>query len=90
MVVGAAAVAGLFFVHTGDLTFASWLFVLALIGVAGSFVFYEALLPHIARGGELEERAGIRVVPLGGAESLGEEGAHARVGHAFDADAESQ
>jgi UMF1 family MFS transporter len=54
MGVGAAAVAGLFFVHTGDLTLASWLFVLALIGVAGSFVFYEALLPHIARGGELD------------------------------------
>ena len=54
MAVGAAAVAGLFFVHTGDLTLARWLFVLALIGVAGSFVFYEALLPHIARGGELD------------------------------------
>jgi MFS transporter, UMF1 family len=54
MAVGAAAVAGLFFVHTGDLTLASWLFVIALIGVAGSFVFYEALLPHIARGGELD------------------------------------
>ena len=33
----------------GDLVLASWLFVLALIGVAGSFVFYEALLPHIAQ-----------------------------------------
>jgi UMF1 family MFS transporter len=54
MAVGAAAVAGLFFVHTGDLALASWLFVLASIGVAGSFVFYEALLPHIARGGELD------------------------------------
>jgi MFS transporter, UMF1 family len=54
MGVGAAAVVGLFFVHTGDLTLASWLFVLALIGVAGSFVFYEALLPHIARGRELD------------------------------------
>jgi UMF1 family MFS transporter len=54
MAVGAAAVVGLFFVHTGDLTLASWLFVLALIGVAGSFVFYEALLPHIARGRELD------------------------------------
>ena len=54
MAVGTAAVAGLFFVHTGDLALASWLFVLALIGVAGSFVFYEALLPHIARGGEID------------------------------------
>jgi MFS transporter, UMF1 family len=28
--------------------------VLSLIGVAGSFVFYEALLPHIARGEEID------------------------------------
>ncbi len=54
MLLGIFGVAGLFFVHTGDLTLASWLFVLALIGVAGSFVFYEALLPHIARPGEID------------------------------------
>ena len=68
MAVGAAAVAGLFFVHTGDLTLASWLFVLASIGVAGSFVFYEALLPHIARGRELDRvsTAGYAVGYVGG------------------------
>src|SRR6266542_1037807 len=33
---GVAAVSGLFFVHTGDLALASWLFILALIGVTGS------------------------------------------------------
>jgi UMF1 family MFS transporter len=68
MAVGAAAVAGLFFVHTGDLTLASWLFVLASIGVAGSFVFYEALLPHIARGRELDRvsTAGYAVGYIGG------------------------
>ena len=49
MLLGVAASAGLFFVHTGDLELASWLFIAALIGVAGSFVFYEALLPHVAR-----------------------------------------
>jgi UMF1 family MFS transporter len=54
MFLGVAAVAGMWFVHTGDLTLASWLFVLSLIGVAGSFVFYEALLPHIARGAEID------------------------------------
>jgi UMF1 family MFS transporter len=54
MVLGAAAVSGLFFVHTGDLDLASVLFALALIGVAGSFVFYESLLPHIARGHEID------------------------------------
>jgi UMF1 family MFS transporter len=54
MAVGVAAVAGLFFVHTGDLALASWLFVLALIGVTGSFVFYESLLPHIAGPREID------------------------------------
>ena len=54
MLLGAAAVAGLFFVGQGELELGSWLFVLALIGVAGSFVFYEALLPHIARGPEID------------------------------------
>ena len=54
MAFGAAAVAGLFFVRTGDLGLGSWLFVASLIGVAGSFVFYEALLPHIAGPGEMD------------------------------------
>jgi MFS transporter, UMF1 family len=54
MFLGAAAVAGLFFVRRGDLELGSWLFVIALIGVAGSFVFYEALLPHIARRDEID------------------------------------
>ena len=54
MALGVVAVAGMWFVHTGDLALASWLFVLSLIGVAGSFVFYEALLPHIARGAEID------------------------------------
>jgi UMF1 family MFS transporter len=52
--VGAAAVAGLFWVERGDLTLASWLFVIALIGVAGGFVFYESLLPHIAAPDEID------------------------------------
>jgi UMF1 family MFS transporter len=54
MGVGVAAVAGLFFVHTGELALASWLFILALIGVTGSFVFYESLLPHIAGPQEID------------------------------------
>ena len=54
MFLGVAAVTGLFFVHTGDLDLASTLFALALVGVAGSFVFYESLLPHIARPHEID------------------------------------
>ena len=54
MALGAVATAGLWSVHTGDLRLASWLFVLVLVGAAGSFVFYEALLPHIARPEEID------------------------------------
>jgi MFS transporter, UMF1 family len=54
MLIGVAAVLGMFFVERGDLNLASALFTLSLIGVAGSYVFYEALLPHIARPGEID------------------------------------
>jgi MFS transporter, UMF1 family len=68
MALGVAAVAGLFFVHTGDLALASWLFIAALVGVAGSFVFYEALLPHVARRDEIDRvsTAGYAVGYIGG------------------------
>ena len=54
MVLGLAAIGGMFFVHTGDLALASVLFVLAMVGATGSFVFYEALLPHIASPAEVD------------------------------------
>ena len=54
MVLGAAATASLWTVHTGDLERASWLFVLVLVGAAGCFVFYESLLPHIAGPHEID------------------------------------
>ena len=54
MLLGVAAVLGMFFIHHGDLDLASLLFTLSLVGVAGSFVFYEALLPHIARREEID------------------------------------
>ena len=54
MGVGVAAVACMFFIQRGDLMLASVLFVLANIGANGSFVFYEALLPHVAREDELD------------------------------------
>ncbi len=68
MFLGVAAVAGLFFVHRGDIELASILFLLALIGVAGSFVFYESLLPHIARRDEIDRvsTAGYAVGYIGG------------------------
>jgi UMF1 family MFS transporter len=41
-------------VQRGDWLLASVLFVLANIGANGSFVFYDALLPHVARPEELD------------------------------------
>src|SRR3954469_19841073 len=67
MALGVAAVLGMFFIHHRDLNLASVLFTLSLVGVAGSIVFYEALLPHIARPGEIDRvsTAGYAVGYLG-------------------------
>src|SRR4051812_8843031 len=54
MILGAAAVAGMFAVQRGDLDLASVLLTVSLIGATGSFVFYEALLPHVARPNEID------------------------------------
>ena len=48
------ATAAMWFIGRGDWQLASWLFVLGNVGVAGSFVFYDALLPSIARPDELD------------------------------------
>ena len=48
MTLGATATAFLFFVRRGDWPLASALFVLGNLGFAGSLVFYDALLPHVA------------------------------------------
>jgi UMF1 family MFS transporter len=54
MAIGLVSTALMFFIHRGDWRFAAGLFVLANIGVAGSFVFYDALLPHVARREEMD------------------------------------
>ena len=51
--VGAAGVAGMFFIGPGELQLASTLLMLVLIGAAGGQVFYEALLPHVAGPDEI-------------------------------------
>lgn len=68
MIVGASSVAAMFFIHRGQIDLASSLFLMALIGGAGSFVFYEALLPHVARPEEIDRvsTAGYAIGYLGG------------------------
>ena len=68
MIVGAAAVAGMFFVQQGDYRLALVLFVISLIGATASTVFYDALLPHIAGDDEIDRvsSAGYAVGYIGG------------------------
>jgi MFS transporter, UMF1 family len=54
MALGIAATGGMFFIGEGQWQLAAGLFVLGNIGAMGSFVFYDALLPHIARDDELD------------------------------------
>jgi MFS transporter, UMF1 family len=67
-VVGAGGAASMFFIHRGDVTLASTLFIVALIGGSGCLVFYESLLPHIASPGEMDRvsTAGYALGYLGG------------------------
>jgi UMF1 family MFS transporter len=68
MILGTSAAAAMFFIHRGDINLASSLFMMALIGAAGSFVFYEALLPHIAHPHEIDRvsTAGYAMGYIGG------------------------
>ena len=68
LAVGASAVAAMYGIQEGDWKLALVLFVIVNVGVAGSIVFYEALLPHIARGDELDRvsTAGYAIGYLGG------------------------
>jgi UMF1 family MFS transporter len=54
MAVGIAATAMMFFIQRGDWLLASVLFIVANIGVNGSFVFYDSFLPHVAREDEMD------------------------------------
>jgi UMF1 family MFS transporter len=68
MLVGAAATAGMFFIKRGDLTLASTLFIIAIMGATASVVFYEALLPHITKSNEIDRvsSAGYAMGYIGG------------------------
>jgi MFS transporter, UMF1 family len=68
MSLGVTFTALLWFVGEGDWLLASAIFIVANIGFAGANVFYESLLPSIARGDELDRvsTAGYALGYLGG------------------------
>ena len=72
LALGALPTAGLAFVGPGDWALASALFVVANIGVLGSLVFYDALLPHLVprEGLDRVSSAGYALGYLGGGIAL--------------------
>jgi len=52
---GIVATAFMFFLNTGDWLLASSLFILGNIGFAGANVFYDSLLPHIAKKDDIDQ-----------------------------------
>jgi UMF1 family MFS transporter len=55
MLLGVSGTALLYFVRTGDWLLGSLFFLIGNIGFAGSLVYYDALLPHVARPEELDQ-----------------------------------
>ena len=68
LALGVASTAFMFFLQQGGWLWALVLFMLANIGANGSFVFYDALLPHVAEPGEMDKlsTAGYALGYLGG------------------------
>ncbi|MCY4514458.1 MAG: MFS transporter, partial [Candidatus Tectomicrobia bacterium] len=68
LVLGVGATGGMFLVHRGDWMLGAGLFMLANIGIAGTLIFYDALLPHVARPHEMHRvsAAGYALGYLGG------------------------
>ena len=68
MAIGVVATAAMYWIQEGDWRFALVLFVIGNVGVAGSIVFYESLLPHLVGESELDRvsSAGYALGYLGG------------------------
>ena len=66
--IGASATVAMFWIERGDWQFALVLFVIGNVGVAGSIVFYESLLPHLVSDDQLDRvsSAGYAIGYLGG------------------------
>ncbi|HET7583980.1 MAG TPA: MFS transporter [Gemmatimonadaceae bacterium] len=54
LALGVLGVGGMFFITAGQWILASVLFGITTVGLNGSFVFYDALLPHVARDDEID------------------------------------
>lgn len=68
LALGTGATASLFFVGPGDWRLGAGLFVLANVGFAGTLVFYDSLLPFVAKPDEIDRvsSAGYALGYLGG------------------------
>lgn len=68
LALGVLATATMFLIGEGAWLFASLVFVLGNVGFSGSIIFYNSLLPHIAREGEMDRisTAGYALGYLGG------------------------
>lgn len=68
MGIGVASCFAMFWITEGEWMFALAVFIAGNVGVAGSIVFYEALLPHLAGPAELDRvsSAGYAIGYLGG------------------------
>lgn len=68
LAIGAAATGAMYFITRGEWVFALVLFVIGNVGVAGTIVFYESLLPHLVGEEELDRvsSAGYAVGYIGG------------------------
>jgi UMF1 family MFS transporter len=66
--IGVLSTAAMVQIGSGDWLLAAVLFVIANIGVSGSFVFYDSLLPHVAEDAEMDRvsSAGYALGYLGG------------------------
>ena len=55
MALGVTGTALLYFIRSGDWLLASTFFLIGNVGFAGSLVYYDSLLPHVARPDEIDQ-----------------------------------
>ncbi len=65
LAIGVSSTGAMFLIHQGDWVLAAILFALGNVGAQGSFVFYDSLLPHIARSPQEMDRVSTAGYALG-------------------------